>query len=106
MLTEAGPPDDVRVTAASAQALGYPGGMALATVPLFYWAQVKALYDYDAQADGELSMKVPTLKHRPQSHSPQEGEMIFVTKQDDSGWWQGEKGGVSGWFPSNYVEKI
>jgi hypothetical protein len=30
-------------------------------------------------------------------------DFIRVTQRDDSGWWEGELGGVVGWFPSNYV---
>jgi hypothetical protein len=54
--------------------------------------QVRATFDYTAQADGELSMK--------------EGDEITVIKEDDSGWWQGVNGGKEGWFPSNYVERV
>ncbi|XP_059386097.1 growth arrest-specific protein 7-like isoform X4 [Carassius carassius] len=32
------------------------------------------------------------------------GELIRVTQALDGGWWEGEKDGVKGWFPSNYVQ--
>jgi hypothetical protein len=34
-----------------------------------------------------------------------ENQVIEVTKEDDSGWWQGIANGKEGWFPANYVEK-
>ena len=33
------------------------------------------------------------------------GDIIDVTKQTSSGWWQGTCNGSSGWFPSNYTEE-
>ena len=51
----------------------------------------KALYDFEAQQDGDLSFN--------------EGDIITVTDTSDpSGWWVGEIEGVSGVFPSNFVE--
>ncbi|XP_052468210.1 growth arrest-specific protein 7 isoform X5 [Carassius gibelio] len=32
------------------------------------------------------------------------GELIRITQARDGGWWEGEKDGVKGWFPSNYVQ--
>jgi len=52
---------------------------------------VRALYDYDAENEGDLSFK--------------EGDMInILDKSDPSGWWQGEVNGNVGFFPSNFVE--
>ncbi|KAJ9579947.1 hypothetical protein L9F63_004420, partial [Diploptera punctata] len=54
---------------------------------------VKALYDYQARREDELSF----CKHSIISN---------VNKQDD-GWWRGDYGGKKQhWFPSNYVEVI
>nr|CAG8448183.1 8591_t:CDS:2 [Entrophospora candida]CAG8450496.1 10521_t:CDS:2 [Entrophospora candida] len=57
-------------------------------------AYVKALYDYDAQADGDLSFhkgdKIEVLKRTPNT--------------DD--WWEGKLNGVTGIFPGNYVEEL
>jgi len=51
----------------------------------------KALYDYDAENPDDLSFK--------------EGDIIMVLDQSDpSGWWEGEIGGKTGFFPSNFVE--
>lgn len=45
-------------------------------------------HHYDAAKDDELTLRV--------------GELIKVSEQSDPGWWVGEdKGGKSGWFPSN-----
>jgi hypothetical protein len=53
-----------------------------------------ALYDCDAEDDGELSFRV--------------GDLICVTRKDDSGWWEGTVVGAeySGIFPANYIETI
>lgn len=55
-------------------------------------SKCKALYDYEAAEDGELSFK--------------EGDIIILKTRDDAGWWQGELNGQLGWFPSNFVEEI
>ena len=49
-----------------------------------------ALYDYEAQGDGELSFA--------------EGDVLRVLLQDDSGWWEAELNGVIGVVPSNYLQ--
>jgi len=55
--------------------------------------QCKALYDYTGENDGDLAFK--------------EGDLInVIDKSDPSGWWEGEVGGVRGFFPSNFVEEI
>ncbi|XP_046996756.1 1-phosphatidylinositol 4,5-bisphosphate phosphodiesterase gamma-1 [Schistocerca americana] len=54
---------------------------------------VKALYDYQARNDDELSF----CKH---------AVITNVNKQGNSGWWRGDYGGKKQhWFPSNYVEE-
>jgi hypothetical protein len=54
---------------------------------------VKAVYDYQACRDDELSF----CKH---------AIITNVNRQDD-GWWRGDYGGKKQhWFPSNYVEVI
>jgi len=56
-------------------------------------AQAKALYDYAGEAEGDLPFR--------------EGDIINVTDQSNpDGWWTGELNGVSGAFPSNFVELI
>ncbi|XP_064636738.1 protein nervous wreck-like isoform X2 [Lineus longissimus] len=56
----------------------------------------KALYDYDANMEEELSF--------------QEGQVIKVTNREphgvDDGWWAGEIGGRKGVFPSMVVEEM
>merc|ERR1712146_217359 len=54
--------------------------------------KAKALYEYHAADQTELSFAV--------------GDIIKVTKQDASGWWEGENKGKFGMFPGNYVELI
>jgi len=52
--------------------------------------KVRALYDYDATNDTELSFK--------------ENDILSITEQDESGWWFAEIGGRGGFIPRNYVE--
>ena len=58
------------------------------------WA--RALYDYDATCDEELSF--------------QEDQLIRIIRRDengvDDGWWEGEVGGRVGVFPSLVVEEL
>ena len=49
-----------------------------------------AIYDYVKDKDDELSFP--------------EGAVIFVTKKNDDGWWEGVMDGENGLFPGNYVE--
>lgn len=53
------------------------------------WALVK--YNYEAQQSDELSLV--------------KGTRIRVMEKSSDGWWKGELGGLTGWFPSNYVEE-
>ncbi|PSN29961.1 1-phosphatidylinositol 4 [Blattella germanica] len=58
-----------------------------------YGSPIKALYDYQAQNEDELSF----CKH---------AIITNVNKQND-GWWRGDYGGKKQhWFPRNYVEVI
>lgn len=59
--------------------------------------QVRALYNFEATAAGELSL--------------QKGDVIRIIEEIDEGWWEGEmvdSKGVrhEGMFPSNYVEEV
>ncbi|KAG5182237.1 hypothetical protein JKP88DRAFT_186412, partial [Tribonema minus] len=49
----------------------------------------RALYDYTAHDNTELSLTT--------------GDVIRVMEKHESGWWVGEKAGVRGLFPANYV---
>lgn len=57
---------------------------------------VKALFDYEAVGDDEISFE--------------EGDIIYVTKKDDNGvddgFWEGHVNGHFGMFPSLVVEEI
>jgi len=52
--------------------------------------QAKALYDFDAENDDELTFK--------------EGDIITITDKGGADWWQGEYGGRVGYFPAVYVQ--
>jgi len=54
-------------------------------------AMAKAVFDFAARENGELSFKV--------------GDTFVVTSQE-GGWWKGEHNGHKGEFPSNYVQLI
>jgi amphiphysin len=54
---------------------------------------VTALYDYEAQADGDLSFKASDV-------------IEIVTRTDnDNEWWTGRLNGREGQFPGNYVQR-
>uniref|UniRef100_A0A8C4QDY9 SH3 domain-containing protein n=1 Tax=Eptatretus burgeri TaxID=7764 RepID=A0A8C4QDY9_EPTBU len=53
---------------------------------------VVGLYNYTAHNCDEISFCV--------------GQVITVTKKQHSDWWEGELGGVTGLFPSNYVKAL
>ncbi|KAF4085255.1 hypothetical protein AMELA_G00115270 [Ameiurus melas] len=36
----------------------------------------------------------------------QPGELIRITRALPGGWWEGEKDGITGWFPSSYVQVV
>eukprot|EP00010_Vexillifera_abyssalis_P009306 CAMPEP_0201545770 /NCGR_PEP_ID=MMETSP0173_2-20130828/2197_1 /ASSEMBLY_ACC=CAM_ASM_000268 /TAXON_ID=218659 /ORGANISM="Vexillifera sp., Strain DIVA3 564/2" /LENGTH=645 /DNA_ID=CAMNT_0047954261 /DNA_START=29 /DNA_END=1966 /DNA_ORIENTATION=- len=56
--------------------------------------KARALYDFEAQQDGDLAIK--------------KGDVISVFKKDDptAGWWYGKVGNKEGIFPGNYVEEM
>ena len=51
-----------------------------------------ALYSYSAQNQDELTF------HK--------NSIINVLSKDDADWWKGEVNGVTGMFPSNYVQPL
>jgi len=54
---------------------------------------VKAIYDYNATDENELTLKA--------------NDTVTVLQKDDSGWWQGSlPNGKIGMFPSNFVKPI
>lgn len=58
-------------------------------ITIFLTDKVIALYPYTAQNEDELSFE--------------KDDIISVTGRDEASWWRGEKNGVTGLFPSNYV---
>lgn len=53
---------------------------------------VRAIYDYTAENDEQLSFKV--------------GDLITVLEEREGGWWKGSLDGKDGLFPANYVEYL
>ena len=69
-----------------------PGGSSgggSAVVPL---GHVRALYDYTAQGDEELTFR--------------EGDVLVVLEKEDDNWWLGTMRGRQGMFPCSYVEEV
>jgi len=60
-----------------------------------YIGVAKSLYEYSSSQPGfgyELEFK--------------KGDIIFILKEDDNGWWTGDANGMVGIFPYNYVELL
>ncbi|RWS17284.1 SH3 domain containing protein 5-like protein [Dinothrombium tinctorium] len=53
---------------------------------------VRAVYDYTATSDEEISF--------------QTGDLIKILERSDDGWWLGEKDGIIGHFPSMLVHEL
>jgi hypothetical protein len=58
---------------------------------------VQALHDYLPSNSNNQDVSCLFFK---------KGSIIEVFNRDNSGWWDGQLGGVRGWFPSNYVGRI
>ena len=54
--------------------------------------KVRAVCAFVAQRDHELVLE--------------KGDVITVLRKHPSGWWEGTRGDVTGWFPSNHVEAV
>jgi NCK adaptor protein 2 len=46
-------------------------------------------YNYQAQQPDELSLT--------------KGTRILILEKSNDGWWRGQSGNATGWFPSNYT---
>ena len=53
---------------------------------------VVVIYDYSAENEDELNLK--------------EDQVVYVTKKNDDGWYEGVLEGVTGLFPGNYAEPV
>eukprot|EP00727_Mastigamoeba_balamuthi_P004888 m51a1_g14398 hypothetical protein (537) ;mRNA; r:352634-355398 len=51
-----------------------------------------AVYDYHAENETELELK--------------EGDVVYVTEKDESGWWYATQGDKQGFIPANYVKPV
>ncbi|XP_053129930.1 rho guanine nucleotide exchange factor 6 isoform X2 [Hemicordylus capensis] len=57
-----------------------------------YQLVVKARFHFKQTNEDELSIN--------------KGDIIYVTRVEEGGWWEGTLNGRTGWFPSNYVREI
>ncbi|XP_043921237.1 rho guanine nucleotide exchange factor 6 isoform X2 [Protopterus annectens] len=53
---------------------------------------VKARFNFRQNNEDELSFK--------------KGDILYVTRVEEGGWWEGTLNGKTGWFPSNYVREV
>ncbi|KAA0716062.1 Abl interactor 2 [Triplophysa tibetana] len=60
--------------------------------PQTYLEKVVAIYEYNQDKEDELSF--------------QEGDIIYVIRKNDDGWYEGVMNCTTGLFPGNYVESI
>lgn len=60
--------------------------------PFVVQGDARVVFDYDAEADDELTLK--------------EGDLIRNIVKKEDGWWEGELRGRRGMFPENFVEEI
>ena len=57
--------------------------------------RAKVMFDYEPENPDELKLT--------------EGDIVIVTNQnipDTEGWWEGELNGITGVFPSNFVDLL
>ncbi|NXC62705.1 PLCG1 phosphodiesterase, partial [Aleadryas rufinucha] len=91
--SEHGDPAGPQAPPALLSPLTHPTAMSNLEAEEGLFCTVKALYDYKAQREDELSFCKQAIIHN-------------VDKQD-GGWWRGDYGGKKQlWFPANYVEEI
>ncbi|XP_032890681.1 abl interactor 1-like [Amblyraja radiata] len=60
--------------------------------PANYIEKVVALFAYNKNCEEDLTFK--------------EGEIIYVIKKNENGWYEGIINGITGYFPENYVQPI
>uniref|UniRef100_A0A914Z7N6 SH3 domain-containing protein n=1 Tax=Panagrolaimus superbus TaxID=310955 RepID=A0A914Z7N6_9BILA len=61
-------------------------------VPANYIEKALAIYDYEAEKEDELNLR--------------ENCIVYVVAKNEDGWYEGIMDGMTGLFPSNYVQKI
>ena len=70
---------------------------------------VRAVFKFKGTNNDEV-LYFGELIRFPHSDSLQlkfkKGDLITITQSEDGGWWEGTLDGKTGWFPSNYVEKV
>jgi hypothetical protein len=60
--------------------------------PANYIEKALAIYDYEAEKEDELNLR--------------ENSIVYVVAKNEDGWYEGIMDGMTGLFPSNYVQKI
>lgn len=59
---------------------------------MFLFSEVLVLFDYDGQAEDELTIR--------------KGDVILDVRKIEGGWWEGVLGSKRGHFPDNFVMVI
>ena len=63
--------------------------ISMANVGCALTVEVLVLFDYDSQADDELTIR--------------KGDVILDVRKQEGGWWEGALGSRRGVFPDNFV---
>lgn len=63
-----------------------------------------------AAADPSEAIGVAVVKYNYQAQQPDElslvkGSRILILEKSNDGWWRGQSGTITGWFPSNYTQE-
>ncbi|NXK98223.1 ARHG6 factor, partial [Formicarius rufipectus] len=84
--------DSNGTTSQSARVLRRPSKLVEMTENGSHQLVVKARFNFKQTNEDELSVN--------------KGDIIYVTRVEEGGWWEGTLNGKTGWFPSNYVREI
>ncbi|CAI4232618.1 unnamed protein product [Auanema sp. JU1783] len=84
-------PPDTRPVFSTNNSFNSNGGQGFNKLSAAMSCRVVVKFTYEPQIEDELGLT--------------RGEVINVIEKSSDGWWKGEKNGVTGWFPSNYVEE-
>uniref|UniRef100_A0A8B9FLQ9 Rho guanine nucleotide exchange factor 6 n=1 Tax=Amazona collaria TaxID=241587 RepID=A0A8B9FLQ9_9PSIT len=74
------------------------------------WSSGRTAYTTEMTENGSHQLVVKARFNFKQTNedelSVNKGDIIYVTRVEEGGWWEGTLNGKTGWFPSNYVREI